>query len=62
MDQCNIGADGFIISQGQTGNHFYVLETGECSVIVDGAVMPYTITAGNAFGELVRSQCVIRVL
>ena len=53
MDECVAQTGGFIISQGETGNHFYVLEVGECSVIVDGGVMPYTITAGNAFGELV---------
>eukprot|EP00949_MAST-11_sp_MAST-11-sp1_P001031 g1031.t1 len=40
-----------VIQQGDPGNKFYIIEEGECDVIVDGEVVGQ-ISSGKGFGEL----------
>ncbi len=51
MQRQMIHSGDLIIQQGDPGNKFYILEEGECEVIVDGAVVA-AMSPGNAFGEL----------
>lgn len=44
------GAD--IVTQGQEGLEFFVIESGICGVKVDGKVLEHTIAPGQGFGEL----------
>ena len=40
-----------VIKQGDKGDYFYVIETGDCDVIIDGHNVA-TLGAGRSFGEL----------
>ena len=40
-----------IIKQGDKGDYFYVIETGDCGVVIDGHQVA-TLNAGRSFGEL----------
>ena len=41
-----------IIKQGEVGETLYILERGQCRVIVDGILKAHTIREGEIFGEL----------
>lgn len=41
-----------VITQGEPGDSYYVVATGELSVTVDGVLRPHRMTAGDGFGEI----------
>ena len=51
MQRQMIHSGDLIIQQGDPGNKFYILEEGDCEVVVDGAVVAQ-MGPGQAFGEL----------
>ena len=49
--EVDAGAGQEVITQGQAGDRFYLIEDGEVEVIEDG-VFKRTLTAGDGFGEI----------
>jgi hypothetical protein len=41
-----------VVTQGESGDAFFVVAEGELSVTVDGVVRPHTLIAGDGFGEI----------
>eukprot|EP00164_Ancoracysta_twista_P002040 GFYU01002688.1.p1 GENE.GFYU01002688.1~~GFYU01002688.1.p1 ORF type:complete len:334 (+),score=105.74 GFYU01002688.1:105-1106(+) len=55
MKELRMGPNSTIITQGELGDHFYVLGGGECDVIENSSGAPKKLkklTAGDSFGEL----------
>lgn len=48
----DIPAGDSVIVQGELGDAFYVVDHGRLSVTKDGQLLPYTMDAGESFGEL----------
>jgi cAMP-dependent protein kinase regulator len=51
MEEKQVPAGHVIISQGDTGDYFYVLDVGSAEVLVNGAKV-HQYSSGSAFGEL----------
>ncbi|POM74052.1 CGMP-dependent protein Kinase [Phytophthora palmivora] len=51
MAMVTIQAGEAVIAQGTSGKCFYVLESGNCDIVIDGKLVG-TYTNGDAFGEL----------
>ena len=47
-----VPAGSAVITQGELGEQFYVVSTGELSVAVDGALRDHTLGPGDGFGEI----------
>jgi CRP-like cAMP-binding protein len=41
-----------IVTQGEWGEHFFVIEEGRCSVTVDGVLRDHELADGDSFGEV----------
>ena len=53
FEEVNFAAGTTLMKQGEKGDTFYVLESGNCDVFIEGNKDPVANPqAGNAFGEL----------
>jgi len=52
MDIVDVSSGENIITQGQEGDYFYIIEKGSFTVIVDNSIKPGKLSEGNSFGEL----------
>ncbi len=51
-DWLEIATETAVITQGDVGDAYYVVESGRLSVTVDGVVRNHTLVAGEGFGEI----------
>jgi MFS family permease len=55
-----VGAGTAVVTQGEPGDSYYVVATGELSVTVDGTLREHRMSAGDGFGEIALLQRVPR--
>ena len=56
----DVSAGEEVIRQGDAGDRFYVIESGEFAVTVDAAPRPGLLAAGDSFGEVALLRAVPR--
>ena len=52
FDSKDVGAGINVITQGEAGDEFYVVETGSLDIFIDGVKVGNSLRAGSSFGEL----------